>query len=183
MTRHHLAFCRSVGLLLGLLLAGDAGWAPRHARAYAEQASLDVSAGYLGVISSSTFLTNGIPLEIGAGMGISDLFVLRAGVGYEPRFAHGNVQQVGRLRTEIAYLVDVLRWVPFFGVGASLFGYDDGTAFRVRPAWHLLLGLDFLANRQWVFGLDVRPGLLWQRSGATSINEAQLRVSRMFELF
>jgi hypothetical protein len=183
MTRHHLAFCRSLGLLLGLLLVADAGWVPRRARAYAEQASLDVSAGYLGAISSPTLLTNGIPLEIGAGMGISDLFVLRAGLGYGPRFAHGDVQQAGRLRTELAYVVDVLRWVPFFGLGASLLGYDDGSTFRVRPAWYLLLGLDFLANRSWVVGLDVRPGLVWERSGATSINEVQLRVSRMFELF
>jgi hypothetical protein len=121
-------------------------------------------------------------LDVGAALGLSDMFVLRGAVGYAGLFEAGVQAQGGRARAELAYLIDVLRWVPYFGVGASLWLHDhDG--LQVRPAGHVLFGLDFLYNRTWTLGIDLRTGLILEPEGLSSASEAQLRLSRMFDLF
>jgi hypothetical protein len=174
MTRHRRAFGLGLGLLCG------AAWA-LPARAYEEQASLDVAVGADLLPQSDTLRSVGPTLDVGASLGLSDMFVLRGALGYALQIESG-VQHVGRARVEAAYLIDVLRYVPFFGVGASLWLYDaDG--ITARPAGHVVLGLDFLANRTWTVGLDLRTGLLWEDGGLSSVSEAQLRLSRMFDRF
>jgi hypothetical protein len=175
MTRHRLAFCLVLGLVLG------ATWV-NGAEAYEEQASADLSLGYAGVVDSTRFSMRGGSLEGGASMGISDMFVVRTSLGYAGFLASDSLRSAGRFRVEGAYLLDILRWVPFFGVGGSLWLFDDA-GLTVRPAGHVLFGLDFLFDRSWTFGLDVRTGLLWERAGVVATTEGGLRLSRMFELF
>ena len=175
MTRHSWAFSM---VLSWLWMASSLNTA----RAYEEQASADFALGYTGVVDSEHLSTTGALAEAGASMGISDMFVVRSNLGYAGFWRDGSLRSAGRFRAEAAYLVDILRWVPFFGVGGSLWLYDD-RGLTVRPAWHVVLGLDFLANRSWTIGLDVRTGMLWERAGANSATDVGLRLSRMFDLF
>lgn len=178
MMRHRWAFWPHVGVVLAALTG------PRSvAHAYEEQASLEASSGYIGAASADTLSSHGTALELGGGYGLSDLFVLRGGLGYAPRFSGGSIQHAGRFRAELAYIVDIVRWVPFFGGGAALWAYDSEDDVAVRPAVHVVLGIDFLASRAWIFGVDARSGLLWESDGVASLNEVQARLSHMFELF
>jgi hypothetical protein len=175
MTRHSWAFC----VLLSL------GWlahSASRARAYEEQASADFALGYSGVVDSDSLSTRGMLADLGASLGISDMFVLRGNFGYAGYWRNESVRSAGRFRLEAAYLLDILRWVPFFGVGGSLWLYDD-RSLTVRPAWHMVVGLDFLYDRAWTVGVDLRSGVLWERSGGRSATDVSLRLSRMFDLF
>src|SRR4030095_1589294 len=88
MTRHRRAF----GLLLSLVCA--AAWA-RPARAYEEQASLDLAAGADLLPDSDTLRARGWTAEGGASLGVSDMVVLRGALGYAAQLESG-VQHVGR---------------------------------------------------------------------------------------
>jgi hypothetical protein len=142
-----------------------------------------MAAGLTVTAGAETLGRLGPEISVGGAIGLSDLFLLRAQLGYLPLFDAGEVQQVGRARVEAAYLLDVLKLVPFFGLGASLWLYRDGDPVVVRPGGHLLVGLDYLWTRTWTVGVDVRIGLVLDSGQAASATEGQLRISRMFELF
>ncbi|MFT3921767.1 MAG: hypothetical protein QM778_04470 [Myxococcales bacterium] len=181
MARHCKAFRIGSALVVALWCCAWSG----SARAYEDQASLDLAVGGALTAGAETLARGGPEVSAGGALGLSDLFFLRAQGGYLPLFGDGKAQQVGRVRLEAAYLLDVLRVVPFFGVGANLWLYrsklDD--AFEARPGAHILLGLDYLWSRSWSVGLDVRIGIILEPGNVASANEAQLRCSRMFDLF
>jgi hypothetical protein len=174
MTRHRTAFWA------GLMAVAVLFTTPAHA--YEEQASVDGAVG-AGILPASTLPAWTASLDLGAAMGLSDMFVLRGAVGYAGLFeAERRTNHAGRVRAELAYLIDVLRWVPYFGAGGSLWALDDG-GLAVRASGHVLFGLDFLYDRTWTFGIDLRTGIFWEPAGVSSMSEAQLRLSRMFDLF
>ncbi len=152
------------------------------AAAYEEQAALDLGAGYTLRSSSPPLSASGAELSVGAATGISDLFFVRFALGYGLFASSNDFAHVGRARAEMAYLIDVVRIVPFVGLGAGVFVYDDA-GLDLRPGAHLLLGFDYLWSREWNVGLDVRPGLAATRHGSVTTLEGQLRLSRMFDLF
>jgi hypothetical protein len=177
MTRHRTAFWTGV-IAVTVLFTVFA----RPVRAYEEQASVDGAAG-AGLLPGSTLPAFAPSADLGAAMGLSDMFVLRGAVGYAGLVeAERRTRHAGRARAELAYLIDVLRWVPYFGAGGSLWALDDG-GLAVRASAHVLFGLDFLYDRSWTFGIDLRTGIFWEPLGVSSMSEAQLRLSRMFDLF
>ncbi len=185
MLRHCTAFCAAAALAWGPI--GN----PR-ARAYEDQASLDAAPGYALVVDGSGRTLQGPSLDVGGGVGLSDLGILRASAGYAALFADGTLRHAGRARVEALYLLDVLRFVPFFGLGASLVALGAGGPAReprsarqaqVWPGGHLVFGVDYLQSRTWIFGLDVRSGFLLDGSRLRSATDVCLRVSRMFETF
>jgi hypothetical protein len=93
-------------------------------------------------------------------------------------------RQLGRIRIEGAYLVDIVEWVPFLGLGTGLWLIED-PAGGVLPRGdaHVVFGLDYLATRSWTVGLDVRTGFLVGGGQVFSVTEGQLRLTRMFDLF
>lgn len=158
------------------------------ARAYDEQASLDLALGYALTVDDGAS-AQGASVDVGASLGLSDAVVARAMLGYatlvEPRYGERDIAHLGRLRVEGLYLLDVLQVVPFFGLGVTLTNNPNDTAsLPLRPGAHLLLGVDYLVSRSWLVGLDVRTAILFvgdgQRLNATDI---ALRVSRTFETF
>lgn len=177
MVRRRWAFTHFVAIFA--LLVAVTG----HARAYEEQASLDLALGCVGIAATETLPAAGPTLDIGGALGISDFLVLRSAVGYAPLLDGRDTVHTGRARVEAAYLIDVLQWVPFFGLGAGLWGYGRASGFGVRPQGHVLFGIDYLWNRSWTVGVDVRTGGLLQRGEVAWYTEGQLRISRMFELF
>jgi hypothetical protein len=173
MTRHRTVFWAALGVLTVL-------WV-RPALAYEEQASLDVAAG-AGLLPASTLPPWTASLDVGAALGLSDMFVLRGAVGYANLFEAERRTHAGRARAELAYLIDVLRYVPYFGVGGSAWLLDD-SGLALRASGHVLFGLDFLYDRNWTIGVDLRTGIFWEPAGLSSMSEAQVRLSRMFDLF
>jgi hypothetical protein len=185
MARHDKRFRSLFGIAGGatwLLLGG-------RAHAYEEQASLDTALGYALVVDDDVS-AQGASAELGASVGLSDTYVARATLGYaglrESTDAGRSVQHLGRLRVEALYLLDVLKVVPFFGLGASLTNnpHDSGPLLPVRIGGQLVFGFDYLASRSWTLGLDVRAALLFEGNGQLlNTTDVALRVSRMFETF
>lgn len=177
MARHCKHFWRSVGLAVGLAAA------PAHA--YEEQASFDGSIAYTLLVPDAVLPAHGVALDLGAGLGLGDVAIVRASVGYALlRDSDSPTHHTGRLRAEALYLLDVLQVVPFFGAGGSLIAASTSAdGFQILPAGHLLLGVDYLASRRWIVGLDVRTGVVVEQGSVRSATDVALRISRMFELF
>lgn len=172
---------RAMGMLLGLFLCAIPA---SHARAYEEQVSVDLALGYAGIAKSKTLNSSLGSVDVGAALGISDFLVLRAALGYGVLAeSKTKTQHALRGRLEGAYLVDVLKWVPFFGLGVGAWGVWTGGDLTFRPTGHLLVGFDWLATRQLTLGVDVRIGMLLESGDLVSWTEGQLRASWLFDLF
>lgn len=177
MSRQRSAFTLLVALSGGLVPGAGA-------RAYEEQVSVDLALGYAGLVNPEPLPTQLLAADVGAAVGIADWLVVRSAVGYALLFERDHeLSQAARLRLEGAYLLDVLQWVPFFGVGGGLWVVGEPGGLAIRPAGHLWFGVDYLAARAWTVGCDVRSGLLWMRGESVSFTEGQLRISRMFDVF
>lgn len=177
MARYRKAFCLSAALTSGLVTSASA-------RAYEDQASLDLALGYTLLLDSETLPEQGAALDVGASFGISDIAVVRGLAGYAPLFDGDGIAHAGRLRLEALYLVDVLQFVPFFGLGANLLLADDRTdAPLLRPGGHVVLGADYLVSRNLTVGLDIRTGVAIERGEVMNGTDVSLRLSRMFETF
>jgi hypothetical protein len=177
MARLNKRFCVFAAGLWSLLCAAPA-------LAYEEQASLDMALGYAFLTGPDRATRQGAGAELGAGIGLSDALVLRGSLGYAALARRDDVEQIGRLRVEGIYLLDVLQVVPFFGVGATLTTAQESSArVPLRPGGHLVLGVDYLWSRSWIVGLDVRSALLIDGHEWLSATDVSLRLSRMFETF
>lgn len=177
MARHYKRFCL-------ICVAAWLLWRPAEARAYEEQASLDMGLGYSLLAGSAYPLRHGIAAELGAGIGLSEHTVLRANLGYTALLRNNDIEPVGRLRVEGLYLLDVLQVVPFVGIGATGTTAQDSPArVPLRVGGHVVLGVDYLLSRSWVFGVDLRSALLFEGSRLRSATDLSLRLSRMFETF
>jgi hypothetical protein len=177
MARHRTVFCVPVAVLWQLLASADV-------RAYEDQASLDVALDYVSLLESVHLPEQGAGVNVGAAVGISDIAVVRGLVGYAALPDRQRTAHLGRVRAEALYLVDVLQFVPFFGLGAGLFiaqQRDASVAFL--PVGHFVFGADYLLSRQLTLGIDVRAGMLIERGEIRSTNDVSLRISRLFELF
>jgi hypothetical protein len=166
------------------------------ARAYEDQLGLDLAVGYAWVTRSETLSPEALPpggalpsnlaaLDLGVSFGVSDWLLLRGSLGYGLLLEDNmSTRQLGRFRIEGAYLVDIVEWVPFLGLGTGLWLVEDpGSGVSPRGDVHLVVGLDYLATRSWTVGLDVRTGFLMGAGQVFNVTEGQLRLTRMFDLF
>ncbi len=165
------AFCHALALFV-----------PGAAHAYADQASLDLAAGYVHVDAVTPLPSAGADLTVGGSYGLGDMFLLRAHVGYGLQAARSRQVSVVGARTEIVYLLDVVSVVPFFGVGAGVWVYDARGA-QLAPIGHGITGADWLLTREWTLGVDLRFGLLLASREVSPLFASQLRCSRVFDLF
>jgi hypothetical protein len=183
--------CLCCATLLGLFGGGFAS----RALAYEEQLSVDLALGYARITHSDLLSTDEIApsdtlpanlpaLDLGVSLGISDWLVLRGALGYGLMLdKNKDTRHVGRARVELAYLIDIVQWVPFVGLGTGLWLVQAPDGVSARADGHLVLGIDYLATRAWTVGLDVRIGFLFDGSQVVNATEGQLRLSRMFDLF
>lgn len=67
----------------------------------------------------------------------------------------------GSLALGLAYVLDVLRWVPYGGVllGAQTIGGGTMTESRIMPTLQVALGLDYQANRTVSVGFAFRQSI------------------------
>jgi hypothetical protein len=159
-------------------------FATSNARAYDEQWSLDAAAGYALLVRDDWPTRQGTGVDLGATLGVSDSVMLRGTLGYAFLADTHRHEHLGRLRAEGLYLLDVLKLVPFFGVGVTLTtAQHSEQELPLRPGVHLVLGLDYLASRSWNVGADARSGILFESGALLNATDVSLRVSRLFELF
>jgi hypothetical protein len=177
MSRQRCVFTVFAALLAGLFMRSVA-------RAYDDQVSVDLALGYAALVDVEPLPTNQMSLDVGAGVGVADWLVMRTALGYGLLVdSKHDLQQAVRFRLEGGYLIDVLQWVPFFGLGGGLWALEGSGGFAMRPTGHLWVGVDYLATRRWSVGCDLRFGMLWLHDDNRSFTEGQLRISRVFDVF
>ena len=96
---------------------------------------------------------------------------------------HTRPTQIGHALAGIGYVIDVLRWVPYFGVLAGGYRLAGGTLdnqlFIVGGA--VQLGLDYQLSRQWAIGAAGQQHfLLTQISTYPSYTTVMLRLEYMW---
>jgi hypothetical protein len=77
----------------------------------------------------------------------------------------------------LAYVLDVLTWVPWGGLFAGGYALDGGTitGVRILPGWGIALGLDYRLSRSWAVGFAVRQTMLSDVSTYPSYTQAFAR--------
>ncbi len=166
---------------LGIALAVAAAGSPGRARAYEDQLTLGLGLGYAVVV------TNGLPphgalAELSASVGLDDTWTVRANLSYAFHPGH-DPMHVGLVGAELIYMVDVLEVVPFFGLGVDAIGTLYQGAAGVDAAAHAIVGVDYLAAREWLVGLDIRPYVLLTRLSTDPVYfTASARFSLVFDL-
>jgi hypothetical protein len=128
----------------------------------------------------------------GAGLhytyGLSDAFNLVADAGWwlvalnekltDPSTPHTRPTNVTTVNAGVAYVLDVLRWVPWGALEAGGYALDGGTldGLKVLPGFALAVGLDYRLNRSWSAGVTLRQHMLFtDASTYPSFTQALLR--------
>lgn len=134
---------------------------PASASAYEGKWSLDLGLGW-GVAPTLQAPNHGPFATASATFGVGDTWGVRPyfGYGIHPPFNGGPPAQVGFLGVEGIYLIDVFTFVPSFGLGVDALAITNGVSWEADFAVHAVVSLDYLATREIVLGLDVRPYFL-----------------------
>lgn len=153
------------------------------ARAYEDQATLSLDAG-MGFALSNDAPTIGITGGIGGTLGIGDAWMLGARLGYSGH-PGSPALHVGTAGVEAIYLVDILEWVPFFGLGTDVVFAHHGQG-SANWALHAIAGLDWSFSREWLVGVDARIYVLPLSLDEAGIEPAYLqvglRISKVIDL-
>ena len=157
---------------------------PAPARGYEDEATLGLAVGYAGAPDSEGLPQNGIDIAVSAGGGLGDAWSIQGLLSYN-LFPDDRAFHMSMAGLETVYALDIVRFVPLVG-----FGLDGLLSVRDRRtrgdfALHALLGFDFLIDRRWILGADVRG--FWVATNAKSplgpfVLTAALRVGVRFEL-
>ncbi|MCB9667288.1 MAG: hypothetical protein H6715_04100 [Myxococcales bacterium] len=131
-------------------------WVAAPALAYQDQISLGVEAGYAGQFGDNALGDHGVALGLSSALGLDDTWMVRAHAlyAYHPGTLPWHASLFG---AELIYVLDVIEWIPFFGLGAhGMLNVADGEV-SADGAGNLVLGLDYVLSRDTVVGLDIRP--------------------------
>ncbi|HEX2675937.1 MAG TPA: hypothetical protein VHM19_04840 [Polyangiales bacterium] len=128
------------------------------AYAYEDQASLGVQLGYAHAVFDAA-PRNGAVVGAEASLGLSDIWTVRGGFSYG---FHPDDHPLSMFvaSAELLYLVDVFELVPYFGAGIDGLGALRNSNLGLDFGVHPVLGLDWLPERNLVFGLEARPVFL-----------------------
>jgi hypothetical protein len=159
------------------------------ARAYEDVLTLDVELGAAFSLSPDFMSPCCGPLfGIANSIGLGDKFALRGRIEYAWLPSGGDDVHAAIVGAELFYLIDVVQFVPFFGLGLDVFA--GGPAPFDEPALgfggHAILGFDYLVSREIALGLDVRPHLFFNAASDIDIEPllltANLRFSYRIEI-
>jgi hypothetical protein len=158
---------------------------PVPAAAYEGQWSLGADLGYGNVTLASALPAHGVGIGVVGGMGLWDVWELRARAEYVFHPAEHPLH-VGILGAELLYLLDVLEIVPYFGAGPDVIGTALGGAAGADFAMHVTLGADWLIEREYMLGFDLRGYLLLTEVFSTGSTDpvyltASVRFSFVFD--
>lgn len=139
--------------LLGLLT----GLTTTTAHAYEDQWGLSVTTGYQ-LTGSRDAHRSGATVGAIADYGLGEVWTARARAdyGFAPAAQGAPNLHTGSLAAELVYVLDILTAVPYFGLGAGAILFSDQGERALRPEIHVVAGLDYLLDREWSVGLDLR---------------------------
>jgi hypothetical protein len=138
--------------VLGSLLPLSAA-APVHA--YEDQVTLGLALGYAH--ATDTALPHpGASAGVEASLGLGVAWSVRAAASYSLHPGDVTLHHA-TLGAELVYIVDVLEFVPYAGVGIDALGHWTHAAFDADFGAHPVVGIDWLPNRELGIGLCVRP--------------------------
>jgi hypothetical protein len=174
---------------VALLVLGE-----RDARAIERQHHLALSPtlAMLKVADKST-LSVGAGLSVDYTYGLSDQFNFVASVGEnrvasnqrqdEPTSPRTRPADVQHATAGVAYVIDVLRFVPYAGAQLGAYRLSGGTldSAVVAPGASLTLGLDYQLDRHWAVGIAGAQHLLLAKTSTyPSYTTLMLRVEVMW---
>jgi hypothetical protein len=105
--------------------------------------------------------------------GLSDAFNLVADAGWslvalnetltDPTTPHTRPTNITNADVGLAYVLDVLQWVPWGAAEIGGYALDGGTigGVQVLPGAAIAVGLDYRLNRSWAIGVSAREHLLF----------------------
>ncbi len=105
--------------------------------------------------------------------GLSDAFNLVANAGWslvaldetltDPTTPRTRPTNVTNADVGVAYVLDVLQWVPWGALEAGGYALQGGTieGVKVLPGVAVAVGLDYRLNRSWAVGVEAREHLLF----------------------
>jgi hypothetical protein len=185
----------ALALPLASLLAASALCAsPRAAHAIERQHhfGLDPSLAMLKVDDKSS-LSTGVGLGVHYTYGLSDQFNLMAELNASivaadqkqdtPTTPRTRPAEVDHALVGVGYVIDVLRWVPYFGVLAGGYRLAGGTLDSALVVFGgaAQLGLDYQLSRQWALGVAGQQHfLLTKMSTYPSYTTLMLRFEYMW---
>ena len=154
--------------LLALLAALLVFAAPSAASAFERQHHIGLGPG-LGVLKVGDKST----MSVGAGLGVhyayglTDQFNLMAEASSvqvalnqddDPGSPKTRPARIDSLGVGVTYVLDVLQWVPYFGVLGAGYGLTGGNLDGYKPGGgaQLALGLDYQLDRSFAIGVAVR---------------------------
>lgn len=150
------AIVRSVwSLVLGLVTA--LGWSSS-ARAFEDKLALGAGAGY--ALAPEAEAAHGVAIDVQAGLGISEVWQLRAGGTFAEHPHPADELHVAALRAELVYLIDIVDIVPFGGIGLAGFALFGDEPLAIEPAAHIALGAAYWLSFDWLLQLDMRAHVL-----------------------
>ena len=168
--------------------------APRPARAIERQHhfGLDPSLSMLKVDDKPT-LSTGVGIGAHDTSGIDDQFNFMAELNASivaadqkqdtPTSPHTRPSQVAHALAGVGYVIDVLRWVPYFGILAGGYRLAGGTLDSAQLVFGaaVQLGLDYQLSRHWAIGAAGQQHfLLTQMSTYPSYTTIMLRFEYMW---
>lgn len=135
----------------------------------------------IGVDATATMLqvSDKSSPDVGGGVGlhytygISDAFNFVADAGWslvalnevvaDSTTPHTRPTNVTNVDAGVAYVLDVLRWVPWGAAELGGYALQGGTVDGVKllPGAALAVGLDYRFNRSWAAGLELREHFLF----------------------
>jgi hypothetical protein len=85
---------------------------------------------------------------------------------------------VTSLDVGVAYVFDVIRWVPYVGLLAGACALNGGTidGLKLEPGAAFALGFDYRFNRSWAAGLALRQQVFAESGTYPSYSQAFARV-------
>ncbi len=159
---------------------------PSLASAYEDKVVLTLDLGYGAALANDDLPTHGFAGGIGVDIGIRDAWSLRirAAQSYHPSSEPLHVTIAG---VEVVYLLDILQFVPFFGLGVDGIATVYEGDFGMDAAVHVVAGGDWLLARKWLLGFDVRAYFLPFSLADTGVDPVYLsvdiKVGVIFERF
>ena len=150
------------------------------ARAYEDELGLYGALGYTVTGLRSESPPTGPALELGLDWGAGAMWTVRGfgAYGWQP-FSAGPARHLGWLGADWLYLLDVVQWVPYAGPGVFAQCQYQAGQLEVRPGLHVVVGVDYLADRTWTWGMQVRTQL---HPGFTGEQDLELAVTAALAL-
>ena len=161
----------SRGVALALAVASLVLAAP--ARAVEREHALGVNAGgAILMVADKSSPDIGGSVGVHYTYGLSDAFNLVADAGWslvalnekltDPTTPHTRPTNLTNADVGVAYVLDVLQWVPWGALEAGGYALQGGTIDGVKllPGVAIAVGLDYRLNRSWAIGVTAREHLL-----------------------